>query len=722
MNISSDKYLAHISEDGSRIETVKQHGNEVADMAESFAIPFHGGKEARRVGNSHDLGKFTRSFQHRIRGKNIQVDHSTAGAKVLFDEKDVLGAMAVAGHHSGLPDLGNRTDTADDLTLIGRCKRKLEDFTPFRSEIAIPPMEYPEYVRKGDGFAQSFFTRMLFSCLVDADYLCAERFMKGGTSERGEYASISELRARFDAYAAKEWSRSDTPLNAERLKIRRHCEEMAASAPGLFRLTVPTGGGKTAASMAFALRHAEKYNKRRVIYVIPYTSIIEQNGDVFAKALGEENVLQHHSNMDFATFEAETFSEQKKRLATENWDSTVLLTTAVQFFESLFASKPSRCRKLHNIANSVVIFDEAQMLPVQYLRPCIAAISQLVANYGVTAVMCTATQPSLDALFQEFLPDQKARELCPPDLNGAVFHRVHYVYDSEIPPGRVLEQIQQGKQVLCIVNTRVRAESWYNQLSGEGNYHLSTRMTPRHRQKILNIIKKRLDGGLPCRVISTSLIEAGVDVSFPVVYREIAGIDSIIQAAGRCNRDGNSPSLGVVHIFRTGEKAPALQERNISAGESILNRVGTPDHPQAVERYFRKIYSMAGSDGMDRTQRGESILRALQEGISGCKMPIRTVSERFQMISEDTCTVYIPNRENAPLLAELRQGKRNRFLLRKLARDAVSVYRSQYQALEGAGRLEVVECGIAILENPEQGYSQEIGIIVSAIGGDALFN
>lgn len=721
MNIANNEYLAHISEDGMRKETVKQHLNEVANMAERFARPFHGEKEAFRVGSVHDVGKYMPVFQCRIRGENIQVDHSTAGAKVLYEAKDALGAMAVAGHHGGLPDFGNRTDTADNLTLIGRCKRELEDFSQYQSEIAVPPMEYPDYVRKGNGFTQSFFARMLFSCLVDADYLCTERFMEAGQICRGGYATIPELRERFDVYAEKAWNRTDTPLNAERLKIRGQCEHMAGIAPGLFRLTVPTGGGKTAASMAFGLHHAEKHNKRRVIYVIPYTSIIEQNSEVFAKALGEDNVLQHHSNVEFAALETETLFERKKRLAAENWDAPVILTTAVQFFESLFASNPSRCRKLHNIADSVIIFDEAQMLPVQYLRPCVAAISQLIENYGVTAVMCTATQPSLDELFWEFLLEKKAIELCPTDLNMEVFHRVRYSYDPEISPDEVLAQIQKEKQVLCIVNTRAQAESWFNRLSGEGNYHLSTRMTPRHRQKILDEVKKRIEKGLTCRVISTSLIEAGVDVDFPTVYREIAGIDSIIQAAGRCNRNGKNPRLGSVHIFRTGKKAPALQERNISAGESILNRVGLPDAPQAVERYFREIYRMTGDDGMDRTGHNESILRALQEGISGCKLPIRTVSERFHMISEDTCTVYIPNNENAQLLAQLRQGKRNRFLLRKLGLDAVNVYRSQYQALDRAGCLEVIEAGTAILINPEQGYSQKTGILVSAVGGDAVF-
>lgn len=713
-------YLAHITEDGRRIQSNIDHLQGVANRAAVYGSEFGAQAEAEKIGQYHDLGKYSQEFQKRIRGQNIQIDHATAGAQVLLAQGDLYGAMAIAGHHGGLPDGGSRFDTAEDSTLFGRTKRKLADYSAYLQELPLPPIvQPPGYVK--DGFSATFYTRMIYSCLVDGDYLDTEAFMNNGEVDRGGYAEIPELAARFDAEARKRWNSGDTPLNRERLKIRRYCEKVANHVPGLFNLTIPTGGGKTAASMAFALHHAKAYGKKRIIYVIPYTSIIEQNSDVFAEILGEENVLQHHSHVDFPALEQETLEERKKRLATENWDAPVIMTTAVQFLESLFAAKPSRCRKLHNIANSVVIFDEAQMLPLQFLRPSVAAIAQLVANYGVTAVMCTATQPALDELFREFLPGYEAVELAPPDLEMAVFQRVRYSYLPDADAETILAALREANQVLCIVNTRKRAEEWFHQLPGEGNYHLSTRMTPNHRRKILAEIKERLRKGLPCRLISTSLIEAGVDVDFPIVYREISGIDSIVQAAGRCNREGK-PEPGSVYIFRTGEKAPALQEQNISAGESILTKVGLPDHPKAVERYFHKIYRMAGKEGMDRAKHNETILQALQDGIAGCMMPLRTVAARFQIISEDTCTVYIPTGENRELIRRLWEGQRSRSLFRKLGQDAVNVYRTQFQQLYQAGHLKPLGPDMAILLNPEQNYSQQTGVLVEAIGGDSIFH
>lgn len=713
--MADERFLAHISEDGQRRETVAQHLLEVAEMSADFAQAFHGEKEAYLVGMYHDIGKYSDAFQKHLCAGGGRVDHSTAGAKELFARKDPLGALAVAGHHGGLPDFGCRIDSEEAVTLLGRCKRKLEDYSAFQKEVSILRGEYPDYIaRNPDGFSQAFFTRMLFSCLVDADFLCTERFMTNGKVERSGYDSIPELRSRFEEYAAIHWSRADTELNRERLRIRKHCESMAAHAPGLFQMTIPTGGGKTAASMAFALQHAEIFGKTRIIYVIPYTSIIEQNSDVFAAALGDENVLQHHSNVEIP--EEETAESLKKRLSAENWDAPVIMTTAVQFLESLFASKPSKCRKLHNIANSVVIFDEAQMMPVSYLRPCMAAISQLVKNYGVTAVMCTATQPALGEILKEFLSGCAAVELAPKDMNLDVFQRVAYTDAGTLSEEQLLSGLQGEDQVLCVVNTRAEAERIYSSLPGDGNFHLSTRMTPNHRRRILRIVRDRLRSGEHCRLISTSLIEAGVDVDFPVVYRQIAGIDSIVQAAGRCNREGKLARPGKVYIFRTDGKIPRLQERNISAGDSILKTM-LPDHPQAIERYFRKVYTLAGKDGMD----SRKIIPSLREGIAGCMLPIRTVSERFKLITEDTCTVYIPRKENRELLTALRSGSRSRRIMRKAGQDAVSVYRTQFTALKEAGKLEMLEADAAILLNPEENYSEETGIIAAAVGGDAIF-
>lgn len=714
------EYLAHISEDGTRTESVRQHLLEVAETAADYAAEFGAAEEAFRTGLCHDAGKYGAIFQRRIRGEHVEADHSTAGAQLLMKNRDIFGAMSIAGHHAGIPDFGSRVDTAQAKTLLGRCKRALDNYSAFFTENSVPAAQIPKYASSANGFIQSFFTRMLFSCLVDADYLCTERFMQQVESERDMVAKLPVLLQKFDQYADTVWNSDDSPLNKERGRIRRSCVETANAAPGLFQLTIPTGGGKTAASMAFALHHAVQHKKRRIIYVIPYTSIIEQNSDVFSKIFGKENVLQHHSaaEMDYSEISQDAL---RKRRAVENWDAPLIMTTAVQFLESLFAAKPSKCRKLHNIANSVIIFDEAQMLPVNLLRPCIAAISELIQNYKVTAVMCTATQPALDDLFHEFLPGIVPVELAPHDMDAAVFRRVTYQYHPDADENAVLCELNRHAQVLCIVNTRAKAEAWYRSLEGEGNYHLSTRMTSNHRRKILKEIRSRLESGLPCRLISTSLIEAGVDVDFPIVYREIAGIDSIVQAAGRCNRNGTLPNGGGVYIFRTGDKAPKLQEKNISAGESILNRSMMPDHPDAVEAYFREIYHISGKSGMDRGCDGRPVLQALLEGDSGSKLPIRTVSERFKIISEDTCTIYVPSAENAADIALLRSGIRSRELLRKIGQDSVSVYRTQFRLLDEAGKLEILEPELAVLLNPEQNYNEHTGIVVTATGGDALF-
>lgn len=552
------EYLAHRLQlpDGTwKEQSVLEHLSEVSRLAGGFAACFDSREEAARAGLSHDLGKYSAQFQERLCGRALRVDHATAGASELMKLGDIWGAMAVAGHHGGLPNYGTASDTMEDDSLTGRCKKALPDFSHGWEEVALPRAEPPRFVREGNGFVQSFYTRMLYSCLVDGDFLDTEAFMSQGSVDRGGYASMDALAARFSSYAEKHWNSLDTEINRQRRAIRTRCEAAAGEKPGLYSLTVPTGGGKTAASMAFALKHAQKYGKKRVIYVIPYTSIIEQNSAVFEAALGEENVVQHHSGVDLPEKEAGSPEEYRRRLATENWDAPVIMTTAVQFLESLFACKPSKCRKLHNIADSVVIFDEAQMLPVQYLRPCIAAIAELVSHYKVTAVLCTATQPDLDRFFGTFgLP---VTEICP-EISREVFRRVRYQDARAWDEDTLLAHLQEERQALCIVNTRKTALELYSRLEGDGNYHLSTRMTPRHRKRVLAEIRQRLKDKLPCRVVSTSLVEAGVDVDFPSVYRETAGMDSIVQAAGRCNREGKRPEGGTVYLFQLPGKIPEM--------------------------------------------------------------------------------------------------------------------------------------------------------------------
>ena len=404
-------FLAHISEDRERMQTVKEHLQGTAALAEAFARPFEGGEQAKLAGKLHDIGKYSREFQHRLEG-GPKVDHSTAGGKEAFQLRQLEAAFAVMGHHGGLPDYGGKNDTGDTSTLYGRQQKKVPDYSAWKQEIALSPARRPSHIPL-DNLSEAFYIRMLYSCLLDADYLDTEAFMDGALP-RGGYEPIASLLDKLDQYIAPWWN-PQNELNRKRCDILRSCLNAGENFPnGLYTLTVPTGGGKTVSSLAFALRHAATHGKKRVIYVIPYTSIIDQTAEVFENILEAENVLEHHSGVDYTMPEEEVDPAlYRKALATENWDAPVIVTTAVQFFESLYSNLPSRCRKLHNIADSVIIFDEAQTLPVSYLYPCGSAIGQLVQYYGVTAVLCTATQPALQSLFAELAPGLTMREICP---------------------------------------------------------------------------------------------------------------------------------------------------------------------------------------------------------------------------------------------------------------------------------------------------------------------
>lgn len=691
--IPMEQYLAHIAQDG-RKQTVGEHLQGTAALAKEFAHPFGGEEQAKLVGLAHDLGKYTAGFQHRLAG-GPKVDHATAGAYVCFQNKQYPAAFAVMGHHGGLPDGGGKGDSDECGTFQGRIRRaKSYALAPdpvWQQEIALPQAPCPGWVNHPlDGM---FFTRMLYSCLVDADFLDTEAFMAGHPRSLGEGPNMAELWTRFQNHISK-WFPPEGELNCQRCGILKRCMvEGEHHIPGLFTLTVPTGGGKTAASLAFALAHARAHGLYRVIYVIPYTSIIEQTAATFRDILGEEAVLEHHSNVQYDTGEQEESALENFRMlqATENWDAPVVVTTAVQFFESLFACKASRCRKLHSIAGSVVVFDEAQMLPLPHLRPCVWAISQLIARYRVSAVLCTATQPALNPIFQEFLPGQAPVELCPEGvLASKVFRRVTFRRAGELAWDALAERLNNQTQVLCIVNARKSAQKVFSKLTGEGCFHLSTLMCPAHRQTQLAEIRRRLDDGLPCRVVSTSLIEAGVDVDFPAVYREEAGLDSILQAAGRCNREGKRPlDESVVTIFRGEDRPPKLFDTQIEVGRRVLEEQEDPASRQAVHNYFRELLDVRGEAAQDQKGILETMKREL--------FPFRTVAEQFHLIEQNTRTIYIPIEEGAMLIEQLRSGERSRTLFRKLGRYGVSVYETHFQALDRAGALERLEDGAAVL-------------------------
>ena len=527
---------------------------------------------------------------------------------------------------------------------------------------------------------------------------------------------MEELWRRLQSYIAG-WFPPKGALNTQRCAILETCIQAGEEyEPSLFTLTVPTGGGKTVASLSFALAQAKARGMKRIIYVIPYTSIIEHTAQTFREILGDENVLESHSGVLFDQQEDDASDQESSPLtqSVETWDVPVVVTTAVQFFESLYACRPSKCRKLHNLAKSVLIFDEAQMLPLPYLRPCVWAIAQLVQHYGASAVLCTATQPALDPIFREFAPDIPIQEICPmAEARWESFRRVSFQRAEALSWAGLAACLQQQEQVLCVVNTRRAAREVYQQLSGPGNFHLSTLMYPAHRRRILDEIRQRLRDGLPCRVVSTSLIEAGVDVDFPAVYRELAGLDSILQAAGRCNREGKRPPAdSIVTIFQGEDPPPRLFETSIGAGKIVLDHFPDIASREAVHTYFSTLLDLKGTDAQD----AHRILHLMESDF----FPFRTVAERFHLIDSPTTTVYVPLEEGVKLVGLLRSGQYSRTLYRRLGQYGVSVYPQHLAALERAGALEHLEDGSVILRDVRL-YAEDTGLTLEPGSGNALF-
>ena len=716
------EYYAHM--DGDRTQTVKAHLEAVSQRCGEFADAFGAGKQGAWIGLAHDIGKCSAAFQKRLQG-GAKVDHATAGAVECLkaDSSALWAAECVAGHHSGLLDLGNQGAQPGEASLWGRMKKGVSPNGIPRYALPVsllpPPAAPPGYGK--DPLTDSFFIRMLYSCLTDADFLDTENFMSAGSVRRDSGEALSVLLERLMEKKVGPWleaadspkpslSRRQVEILQKRCEILRACMDAGPRPQGLYTLTVPTGGGKTVSSMAFALRHALTHGMSRVIYVIPYTSIIEQTAKTFRDIFGTENVLEHHSGAVHERTDSEDYCESPEEtraaLATENWDAPIIVTTAVQFFESLYANRPGKCRKLHNIANSVIIFDEAQTLPTPHLLPCVAAMANLVKQFRATAVLCTATQPALDGLFREY--GIEPQELCPDaETLYEQFRRVTFQNAGTLDAEKLAEHLRAFSQTLCIVNSRRAAQEVYQKLQEEGSYHLSTLMCPAHRRAVLDEIRRRLSDDLPCRVVSTSLIEAGVDVDFPTVWREMAGLDSIMQAAGRCNREGGrSVEESVVTVFDGVSRTPEMLKQNIGAAREVLRNGACPDAPETVAQYFRAYLDFAGRDALDTTPSGLKVIKAFREGFEGSPLPFRTVAENFHMIDSPTKTVYIPQGDGVKLLEQLRFAGPSRALYRKLGQYAVNVYERQYKELLDAGSVEPLDDDSAVLRD-ETKYSQK---------------
>jgi CRISPR-associated endonuclease/helicase Cas3 len=741
-------------------QKLRDHLAQVAALAEKFASEFGNGDWGALPGLWHDLGKFTPAWQKYIRKRtgyqddihfadaSGQVNHSDAGmirGFQLFEGYPPAGrilAYIIGGHHAGLPDW-SPGDVGGELT--GRLYSNIE-CTKFAAEPLDKlrgtqasefmnqkcPHSSPMNVSPSSVNFQEhlhLWVRMLFSCLTDADFLDTEEFMKPKAAAlRGHYAGLMELKTLLDTYMLDKIGKAIlSPLNAARARILSQCREKAQLTPGFFSLQVPTGGGKTLASMSFALDHAIKHGKRRVIMAIPYTSIIEQNADVYREVFGSENILEHHSGLDP---EKETAASV---LAAENWDAPIIVTTNVQLFESLFAAKTSMCRKIHNLANSVIILDEAQVLPPEYLLPVLSVLRGLVDYFGVTVVLCTATQPvfageigSGKACFQGIQPCAITHIIDDPDTLAKELRRVEFITtrcEETLESWEVLaDELTKLEQVLCIVNTRSDCRELHKCVHtriSEGTIHLSAFMCPEERSYLIeNVIRHRLKNGLPIRVISTQLVEAGVDIDFPVVYRALAGIDSLVQAAGRCNREGflnTNGGLGKVVVFRPPKQAPpGILRKGEQASAAILLQGKVFDAaPDTIYNYFHKFYSDVNT--FDKKDFAKSMLSEPGEN----KFQFRTFAKEFRLIddAEQTAIIvrYCPPKDDArgsaPLIKELEFMEPNRALRRKLGRYSVTIPRKAAAALLAEGAIHELH-GIFVQQSPNL-YQEGIGLVLN---------
>lgn len=738
-------YIAHKTDDG-REEPINDHLRLVAEKAAAFAGSFGSADWAYNMGILHDVGKYSDKFQRRIKESGPKVDHSSVGAYVMSAINRDIGPLlsyCIAGHHSGLPNGDYVRDSKGSSTLRERLKKaEKKGKEPFQRAMAVgldlnaSPKTPPVFDRLAEPnrFPESFWVRMMFSCLVDADYLATEEFMKGAARANLSCYDFAALRDRLEDRIAGFYPPT-TKLNALRCELLDNCKTAATGTPGFYSLTVPTGGGKTLASMRFALNHLANSEAMggRVIYALPYTSIIEQNADVFRETLGVENVLEHHSAAEFDSKEEggsssdggtgqSALASDFLRLATENWDVPVIVTTTVQLFESLYASRPSRCRKLHSIANSVIVLDEAQMLPIPVLKPCLAALKELVDHYGCTVVFCTATQPALEGVIEGI---SDTTEIC--DFRDRFFDelkRVTYRLEGPVSDERLVAELADRDQVLCIVNSKKQARVLYAAVEGDGSFHLSTSMHPVHRRKTIRAIRERLENGLTCRVVATSLVEAGVDLDFPVVYRAMCGLDGIVQAAGRCNRNGRHPAEeSVVHVFEApGDyTVPAEIAQRAGIARTVMSLRGMLDEEEqsakvalddldVLQDYFERLFVLRKS-GMDRERAYEGLSTSRPESY-----PFSSVAERFHLVDGPGYSIVIPDDAVAAQVARLRDGTADRDDMRVLRSYMVDVYPDDFKRLSNC--LTMVTDDMCVLDDLEQ-YSDETGLLVEDCSGKA---
>lgn len=692
------------------------HLQGVGQLAEQFSSVFANGDWGRAAGLLHDLGKGSDEFQKYIRDvtgydrDGIAVEsvrkwtHATHGA--IWATKHWPGSVGkilayiLAGHHGGLPDCEKETGGGNSLNnrLSSKETGKLPGLDTAWVEKATEKVSLPGTSPCGKGFTSKepfhLWVRMLFSTLVDADFLNTERFMnKERFQTRRQYLSITDLKLCFDNYMAEFVANAESSeVNDLRQQILEECRQAGALESGFFDLTVPTGGGKTLSGMAFALEHALRQKKDRIIIVIPYTSIIEQTAEKYKEIFGDENVIEHHSSLDP---EKETL---QARLASENWDAPIIVTTNVQLFESLFAARTSKCRKLHNIVNSIIICDEAQMLPPEFLKPILSVMKSLVEYFNTSIVLCTATQPALSgeigsgqARFAGIDPDVVRYIISDKQKLSRKFQRVHVEKGGQYTEWRTLaNELENYPQILCVVNTRKDCRDLHAVMP-EGTILLSANLCGEHRSMIIKEIKDSLKEQEPVRVVSTQLVEAGVDIDFPVVYRAMAGFDSIAQASGRCNREGkleeNGKKIrGKVVVFQTPKPAPpGLLRKGADAGAEIMRRnpIGCENlEPDVFQQYFRCFYGN-GVSTFDLKNMHSLLVKDAGSG----EFQFRTAARKFKLIDDQNQVSVVvwhigKKTSGQQLIGQLKKYGPNRELFRKLQRFTVTIPEPQFAEIK----------------------------------------
>lgn len=707
------------------IQSNDEHQKGVAELAATFAGKFGLPSWGYILGMFHDKGKECDAFQQYIRrvnglpvtDKNFYRDHHHAFVGGIL-VKDLMGlrilnllANQIISHHTGLH---NYIDAEAILEEKHLPKEINNENVNIDTSLLFKELSNLDCIQSKEGDRHfHHLSRMLFSCLIDADRLDTERFMdKTSWIKRKSSSSLVDLLPMLEAYMQNLQSDSaDTEVNRIRGIVQEQCRKTALGEKGFYSLTVPTGGGKTLSSLLWAMMHAVNHAMSRIIIAIPYTSIIVQTAGILKEIFGEENVLEHHCNFNPDDIKNEEVRE-KAKLATENWDYPIIVTTNVQLFESMFSNAPSDCRKLHNIVNSVIILDEVQTLPTDFLQPIVDAMKAYQKMFGVSMLFTTASQPVLSGFIDGVNPKvgfegiEHIHEIIPVEFAlHDKLRRVKLEFDNEGKTyDEIAKRISKYDRVLCIVNTRKDAKELYDRLPNEGmKFHLSRMMCPVHVGKTICEIKALLrDASQPIvRVIATQLIEAGVDVDFPIVFRQEAGLDSVLQAAGRCNREGRK-DIGYTFVFSLAAENRIPFGAMTAANDARLNLSADSDwfSLSTMEKYFQQLYCRKNT--FDK----KNIKYYLYKPNELC---FETASREFRLIDDNSINVIVNWENSMELVEQLKASGCTYPLMKQLSKFTVSVHCSDFTLLVKNGAIEEILSGIYVLSDRAQ-YNKTTGL------------